>query len=422
MTAHKHLKQIVRARMEKTGERYAAARRMVLAEAPETPRDLATRSHFAGNVPATTALRTLLAHAGVRAPHTGEPFSEAMLFGIAGGIGIGVMSFYYQKGDVATFYLAGRHQWHDHVAYLRDALAAFGIKPVIAESTSAATAQKQLAGALEKYGPAIAWVEGYRVITVYDIDEKEKTARIGDLSDDPIAMSLKDLSQTRMRIKNQKCRLLSIPPGGQSPDLKTLVDRGLKRCSDVLLNPTLKQAPANSRLDALRTWADRMHESDDKESWSRIFRPGPNLWRGLRSIYSFIELYGTGGGMCRPLFADFLAEAGAALARPELKSLSKQYAELGRQWSDLAEAALPDSVPALRADRVEQTGKIEALRCGESREQPAGMDDGFGQPERNSFPLSEAECDQLRAGLKKRILALYDAETAAHESLRKLIA
>jgi hypothetical protein len=420
MTAHKHLKQIIRVRMEKTGERYAAARRVVLASAEETPRDPATRWHFAGNVPAATALRTLLAHAGVRAPHTGEPFSEAMLFGIAGGIGIGVMGFYYAKADVATFYVAGRHQWHDHVAYLQEALAAFEIKPVIAETTGAGTAQKQLAAALEKHGPAIAWVENYRVITVYSIDEKEGTARIGDLTDDPIPMTLKELSATRLRVKNQKCRLLSIPSGGTSPDLKTLVDRGLKRCAEVLANPTLKQAPGNCRLEALKTWAERMHGSNDAESWSRQFQPGPNLWRGLRSVYNFIELFGTGGGLCRPLFADFLEEAGTALARPELKSLAKQYAALGRQWSELAEAALPDSVPELRTDRLEQTGKIEALRCGESREQPAGMDSDFAKPEPKPFPLSERESDELRAGLKKRILAIYEGEVAALQELRRV--
>src|SRR5438128_85164 len=76
MTVHKHLNRLVRARMAKTGERYAAARRHVLRDAPQPPADPASRWHFPGCVPATTALRVLLAHAGVRAPHTGQPFTE----------------------------------------------------------------------------------------------------------------------------------------------------------------------------------------------------------------------------------------------------------------------------------------------------------------------------------------------------------
>src|SRR5260370_11132678 len=104
---------------------------------------------------------------------------------------------------------------------------------------------------------------------------------------------------------------------------------------------------SNARLEALRTWAERVHGSDDKESWSRTFRPGPNLMRGLWGIYTFIEHFGTGGGLCRPIFADFCEEAAEALSRPDLKVLSKQYAALGREWSDLAYTALPDNVPAL---------------------------------------------------------------------------
>jgi hypothetical protein len=93
MTAHKHLKQFVRARMLKTGESYSSARREVIRRPTATPPDPMARWDFPGNIPATTALRVLLTHAGIRAPHTGEPYTEAMLFGIAGGIGAGVFSF-----------------------------------------------------------------------------------------------------------------------------------------------------------------------------------------------------------------------------------------------------------------------------------------------------------------------------------------
>src|SRR5579871_6577214 len=93
MTVRKHLKQLVRARMQKTGESYSTARRHVIAKVAQASTDPALRWHFPGNNPATTALRVLLAHAGMRDPHTGEPFSEAMLFGLAGGAGVGVFPF-----------------------------------------------------------------------------------------------------------------------------------------------------------------------------------------------------------------------------------------------------------------------------------------------------------------------------------------
>jgi hypothetical protein len=421
MTAHKHFKQLIRARMEKTGERYSTARRSVLEKADPAPTDPATRWHFPGNVPATTALRTMLANAGIRAPYTGEPFSEAMLFGIAGGIGIGVFAFHYQKEDVSTFYISGRHQSHSDESYLKDALQGFKIEPVIRETAGARTAEKQLEEALKQYGPCAAWVEGYRVITVHDVDTAKGTARIGDLTDEPLTIPLSRLTERRMRIKKQRCRLLSVPSSKHSPELSVLVERGLRRCSEVLLNPTIPMMQGNARLEALRTWAGRMHGSDDKESWSRTFKPGPNLMRGLWGIYTFIETFGTGGGLCRPLFADFLKEAAEALSRPDLRTLSKQYAALGREWSDLAYAALPDSVPALREARELHVCQMECKHAGEKTEEPRGDFEDPPELKQRPFSLSEKESEQLRAELRTRILALYEGEVAAHEALRNVI-
>jgi Domain of unknown function (DUF4872) len=421
MTVHKHLKHLIRDRMEKTGERYSAARRSVIETADQDHGDPATRWHFAGNVPATTAFRTMLAHAGVRAPHTGEPFSEAMLFGIAGGIGIGVFSFYYQKPDIATFYVSGRHQAHSDASYLEDALDAFEIDPVIRETSGARTAGKQLEEAIEQFGPCAAWVEGYRVVTVYDVDPAKGTARIGDLTDEPLSIPLSRLTERRMRIKKQRCRLLSIPPANRSPDLSVLVDSGLRRCSDGFLNPTIPMMKNNARLEALRTWADRMHGSGDKESWSRTFRPGPNLLRGLWGIYTFIEHYGTGGGLCRPIFAEFLEEAATALSRPDLAALSKQYAALGRAWSDLAYAALPDSVPALREARELHISYAECKHAGEKTAERSGEFEDPPELNKRTFPLSEADSEKLRAELRTRIMALYEGEVAAHDALRNCL-
>lgn len=87
MTQQKHLKQLVRARMQKTGESYATARRLVVRHAPAAKP--AGPIHLAGSIPATTALRAVVSHAGIVDPHTNKPFTEAMLFGIAGGIGAG---------------------------------------------------------------------------------------------------------------------------------------------------------------------------------------------------------------------------------------------------------------------------------------------------------------------------------------------
>ncbi|HEX9000834.1 MAG TPA: DUF4872 domain-containing protein [Blastocatellia bacterium] len=446
MTTQKHLKQLIRIRMQKTGERYSTARRHIIGKAEQST-DQATTIHYPGNIPATTALRILMANRGIRAPHTDEPFSEAMLFGLAGGIGIGVFSFFYEKEDVATFFVAGRHQWHDDEAYLRNALERFQITPVIRETAGAKAAEQQLNEALEQQGLCVAWVDaaelphrampsawsggGYHVVVVYSINHDTGTALIGDLTDDPIPISLADLARSRARIKKQKHRLLCIPSGSARltpANLRDLVRSGLQRCHDGLLNPTLPGAKNNARLEALNVWAKRMHGSHDKakdkESWERIFRPGPNLWRGLCAIHDFIENYGTGGGLCRPLFADFLKEAAEALSNSNLATLSEQYAELGRRWSELADAAMPSDVPAFHEAKELQTRKAELLHNGGSVEEVREVWRRLGELSKEvqaQFPLSDAACADLRAQLRARILELYESEVAAQAEVLRAI-
>lgn len=60
------------------------------------------------------------------------PFSEALLFGIAGGIGIGVFAFFYEREDLATFFVGGRHRWYDDQRHLVGALERPAVAPCCA--------------------------------------------------------------------------------------------------------------------------------------------------------------------------------------------------------------------------------------------------------------------------------------------------
>lgn len=423
--------------MRKTGETYVTARRQVLgAIAAPPPIDPLLRWHFPGNVPAATALRVLLAHAGIRHPTTGEPFSEAMCFGIAGGIGAGMFSFVYEAADMATFFLAGRHLWQDDLAYLKNACARLGITPEVRESGGARLADKQLADMLAD-GPCIAWVDmahlphrampawcsggGYHVITIYKIDGDH--ALIGDLADEPIPTPRADLATARGRIKKQKNRLLSISAPKKVPELIHVVRDGLRTCRDGLTGVNAKMK--NFTLDAFRVWAERMKPgSKDKESWARLFTPGKRLLTALSSMYTCIDHYGTGGGLCRPIFADFLREAGEALRKPELQSLAEQYSELGAGWSELAEAALPNSVPALAQMKTVHAQKVELTHRNDADSATAvrACWSQLGAMEREAFPLNAAECADLVADLHARLERLNDGERTACAALGEVCA
>jgi hypothetical protein len=388
-----------------------------------------TARHFPGRVPAATALRTVLANAGL-------PFSEAMLFGVAGGIGIGVAAFRYEKEDVSTFFIAGRHLWFDDLAYLTAALARLGVTPTVRETAGAKGAERQLREALAK-GPCVAWVDlahlphrglpaqlsggGYHVVTVYAI--RDDYALVGDLADAPTAVPLADLAAARGRIAKQKNRLLSVPSAASAPDLAGLVKAGLSACHKALTAKPGKGPLAMSTMEALRRWAERLYGAKDKEGWERLFPTGANFWRGLTAIHSYVEYYGTGGGLCRPIFADFLDEAAKALKDARLRPLAKKYAALGSGWSALANAALPDDVPAFQEAKDLYARYARLLKAGAPADQTRPVWDRLGAlsaAAKTRFPLTDAECAALRRELQERVRDLLAGEEEALAAMATL--
>ena len=427
MTRNKHLKQLVRSRMSKTGESYAAARRHIVQQVPDQPTELPF-IHLPGVVPGATALRVLSANAGILNPLTSRPLSEAMVFGIAGGIGAGVFAFHYEKEDFSSFFIAGRHLWQDEKTYLEKGAGRLGLRAATRESGGAKAGLAQLKAELEK-GPVIVWVDmahlpyralpvifsggGYHVAVVYQVDGA--SALLGDLADTPFTVSLEDLAQARSRIKKDKQRTLSVEKS-HPLDLKNAVLDGLRACHAGLTG----SRQANFNLKAFSDWGDRLHGSKTRESWDLVFPLGHRLWQGLRSVHDYIEHYGTGGGLMRPLFAEFLAEAGKSLSIARLTDLSERYAALGRMWSQLADAALPDEVPVfLRAKRL-LAEKSELLMSGGTPDEIRAVWtelDGITREMKEDFPLNKAQSDDLRRQLQSQVRQIHEQEVAAHGDL-----
>lgn len=421
MTERKHLKQLVRARMQKTGEAYASARRHVIR--PDDPANKsAHQHHFPGSTPGPTALRALLSAAGVVAPHTKRPFSEAMVFGIAGGIGAGVFAFHYEKENFSSFFVAGRHQWQDTKAWTLDAVKRFGLTADVKESSGVKPAEKQLRELLDGGRPAMVWLEFrgrmYLVATVHEIDDSAGVALVGDLSDDLIRVPLAELAAARGKTKKDKNRALALEPATKVPALKMLVHGGIASCVQSLTTCKMK----NFRLDAFKTWADKLDGSSAADSWPSIFPPGKLMFQGLRSITEYVEYYDTGGGLSRPLFAEFLREASDALGDKKLGALSDRYAALGRDWSALADEALPSTVPAFLAAKEMLVARSELMAshggdtAGLSLCAKAMADAEVAM--QRGFPLDAVASVALRRALKGRVMALYNDEVAALDALK----
>jgi len=443
MTRHKHLKQLVRSRMAKTGESYSSARRQVLAQSSTTTTDTAG-PHFPGIDPGTTALRVVLTAAGIRSPHDGRPFSESMLSGIAGGIGIGVFAFLYKKADFASFFIGGRHLWHDHTSYVTRTAERLGAEVEVAETSSARKAEQDLRRMLDQHGVCIAWVDAarlphralpetmggmaYHLITVYGIDDVTGTARIGDLTDEPVTIALSDLAAARARIRKDNHRVLAVRRTRDTPPLADLVRDGLRACHAGLRGEGAPvQAKRNFTLDALSTWADRLRNPGARESWANVFTPGPRLWNGLTSIHEYIEYYGTGGGLCRPLFSGFLTAAAALTKQNTFADIAAEYEVLGAQWSQLAAAALPDAVSAFGAARELMARRAELTATG-GDDAMAGLRDvqsslaALATRAAAEFPLPAAAVPAFLTSLADRVSAIHAAEVRAHALMGEAVA
>ncbi|MBE2271691.1 MAG: hypothetical protein IAE80_25885 [Anaerolinea sp.] len=70
--------------------------------------ELANYHHFDGLAWATGYLTNALAYQGVTAPHTGKPYTEALLMGINGGLCAGYFSFEY-TGELPHLHFLTRY-------------------------------------------------------------------------------------------------------------------------------------------------------------------------------------------------------------------------------------------------------------------------------------------------------------------------
>ena len=157
MTARKHLKARIRARMAKTGERYVTAHRHLVGE-PETP--IAHGYRLRGGVhPDTAGVANVLARHRVIAGHTGEPLSEAMVLGIGGGLGAGYILWEFKAHETATLVLGFRNRWQYPDRWMTSALERLAVPATHLETGGARTAARQLDEALAAGRPALATID-----------------------------------------------------------------------------------------------------------------------------------------------------------------------------------------------------------------------------------------------------------------------
>ena len=430
MTDRKHLKSRVRARMARTGERYAAARAHVVAgtgsTGATTPTPTADRSVTGPGANAgATALRILLADAGL-------DLTESHALVIGGGIGLGVFQFHYAAEGVSTFFLAGRHRWDDDLAFLDGGLRRLGLVPSVAETSSAKVADRQLREALATGRPIVAWVDamvlgtrgypaeweggGYHVVVVRTIDDARGVVVIDDLAEVPIEVPIDVFARARARIAKQKHRLLWLgADAGRviDPAVVRAAERaGLAATVDGFDHPRTRQFS----LAALTDWSARMRGAG-RDGWATVFPPGERLWSALASIDEYVRSTGSGGGLLRTMFGAGLAEVAAGQGDERLADLGRRYGTatdrptIADAWDDLAAQALADAVPDFRRTRELQRVRATAYRTRGAAALPevrAAWDElaAIRETMRERFPLTPTQTEALLRDLADRVDAI----------------
>ncbi|MEQ4204645.1 DUF4872 domain-containing protein [Actinopolymorpha sp. B9G3] len=372
MTVRRSFKRLVRARMARTNESYTTARRHVLAQASLNTVTSATypgllpgyRGFGGGQHHASAALAHALDAVGVRAPHTNEPYTEAMLAGLAGGIGFMYAVFSY-AGELPTMTIVARHHPEPFVPA---ALRRIGTPAESLRTSSARTAERNLRAALAAGKPALCTVDraglpwhglacGERYADPYDVlvcgldDEGgEERVLLDDESVRPWSLPLPEFLAAWAAHRRGRHAMLAVVAPEQPVDLAAAVRDAVATTCAHLAGPVLGNTfDVNFGFSGMRRLAEQLADPCGKTGWAVRFADPRALFAGVRRLHDCLEVEYTGPGATRPLYADFLAEAAGVVDDPAYLEAADLFRRSGDVWSALAAAALPAELPALAA-------------------------------------------------------------------------
>ena len=138
----------------------------------------------------TGTVRNYYDYCAVKAPHTGQPYSEALLMGISGGVVMGYFVFAYKGYDPHARILT-RNTFDP----METMLQRLGAVQEIRQTASADKAVANLVDVLTDGTPAITWVDVFRL--PYDHNHMNGTSGICYLSSSSATTRTLILSQLR---------------------------------------------------------------------------------------------------------------------------------------------------------------------------------------------------------------------------------
>ncbi len=399
-----------------------------------------TKTQFNGRHWETGSVHNALALQGVKAPHTGEPYSEALLLGISGGIAFGYFTFEY-KGYLPHLALLTRNTFNP----LSTILERLGIAQDVRQTNKADTAEKHLQDTLESGLYPLVWADQcslpynclasneamWSMLPILVVELDNGAVTVADRSSKPLHISMSDLTKARGRVKEDKYRLLTLDMP-QTTKLAGAVHKGICQAISLFTEEPPRGARDNFGFAAYEKLAAMLVNTRNKQSWERFFAPGIRMHHALAGspvqpgAYHWVNTWGSADGAERGLYADFLIEAAQILKKPSIEEAAEKFRESHKLWLAFADALLPDDIPLLGESKklIQQKhnlfiNKGEAA-LSEIKQINSRLDKLLSESE-NNFPLSNAQAAELRGNLRDLLLKIRTVEQQAIDLLQSAI-
>ena len=382
----------------------------------------------------TGSVRNYYDYCGVKAPHTGGPYTEALLMGISGGAVMGYFPFSYQGIDPHARILT-RNTFDP----METMLKRIGAVQNARQTGSADKAVSNLLDILRSGTPAITWVDAMQLpydpqpyefeiahmmpVVVFGFDDEADRVSIADRARVPLFASTGQLAAARAQVKKVRNRVLTLEPPDHDK-LQEAVELGIWDCIKLYTEKPPKGARHNFGFAAYERWADTLCKPRVRGSWDKDFPRGRKMYAGLESVFGDTHTFGKEGFAERDLYADFLDEAAEILQKPSLRTAADQFRVSAKAWEELGLLLLPDEVPVW-AEARDLMLTNQSLFLGQGVEK---LEQGRANCARlieirremeTDFPLSEEEVVAFRERIAQQVLRIRDIEAPAVDAMKE---
>ena len=432
-------------------------------------------SHFGATERMAGALRNILDYYNVVSPHSNEPFTEALLMGIGGGLGAEYATWAFKGIDPTRLPRSSLYLRFHHVknyiekkeeTFIQKLTKRLGSHLAVKETASQERAGQFLSAALTAGKPVMVqlsvWHSVYSRQAVHDhyfkkpelfpsllYDEfvsflpyyslpypwischlatvygmHEGYVHLSDYSNQPLTVGAEQFKESRSIIKGWKNRAYTIEPPNTHPNLTKAIRQGINDCVRSLLFDKAVVSGAHLRTKAWKAMATNIGDFKSKNGWLTRFQEPWQLFDTLSRLHAQIAFYNSDGGALRSSYADFLEEASDILKKSDLKPISHQFADIGIMWDEIGTTALNDDIPELLKARQTALdwhnmfkihGNIQTELLTNLSKKLQAIRIKFNE----ETPITNRELLALFEELSVRFREVYEAEKTALQDLRK---